>query len=264
MFFLRKYFSILGISFQSLSEYRFDVATTILVTIISNLVLFLFWHSLATSGVDIRPYTVTTLALYYLFIAVSGSVISFSSNDLATEIRSGDAHLNLLKPMSYLGYFFCATSASRILSIVLGMLVFSTLTTLGGLSWSLSPDYALAVVVALGLAIVGNFLVYYLVGVLAVWTQHIHGFSSLVSVLSSLVSGTLIPLDFLPSGLNNLAQILPFRYFIYFPAQIFINQMAWPEIGRNLLIELVWVIILYAGYKLLWHIALKNLEGVST
>lgn len=80
----------------------------------------------------------------------------------------------------------------------------------------------------------------------------------LLEDVTSLFSGSLLPLWFFPEKLYLLAEILPFRFIIYIPVTIYMGQYTLSEIQSLFFIMIIFLIILSIAVLILWNIALKK------
>lgn len=261
---MRKYLLIAGLSFQKLVEYRFSFLFSVFTNSMWYLVTYLFWSSLASSGMDVRPYTPQTLAIYYILISVTSIAVGFPYQDVSREIRDGKLAPAILKPISYMGTKFFATVADKTVMLCLLIIVFTLMNFFGVVRAEVTLVNILLFSLSLFAAMIGNFLVYFLAGTIAFWVKHIHGIPALISVMSSIVSGAMIPLELLPAALVLVSKALPFRYFHFFPAQIFLGHAARADIIEGFLIEFIWIILVYLFIKLVWVIGIKRLEVIGT
>lgn len=259
---MRKYLYNFSNSLQSLAEYRLSLTLDILGNFISNLVVYLFWFYLATSGMNIGSYTTLTLGIYFLVVSVLGAATGFDAHNVAQDIRDGDVTQFLLKPISYMWLKFSASFAHNLLKLSVGILIFLVLT-LFGVSFPVSAANLLFFFIAVAFSILGNHLIYFTVGLFAFWTKQIFGLAAMVSIGSSIVSGRLIPIELLPASVVFLSNLLPFRYFVFFPAQIFMDKLSLIEILTGLSIQLFWVVALYLLSLFVWKIGQKELEAVG-
>jgi ABC-2 type transport system permease protein len=61
----------------------------------------------------------------------------------------------------------------------------------------------------------------------------------------------MIPLDWLPESISQPVQYLPFKYLAYFPAAIMLGRyQTHAALGRELLIEVAWVVGLFAANRI--------------
>ncbi len=56
-------------------------------------------------------------------------------------------------------------------------------------------------------------------------------------------AGALLPLDLFPKTFQSIANLLPFRFLVFFPIQIFLEKETHPFEG--FLTVIVWIIVLY-------------------
>ena len=68
-------------------------------------------------------------------------------------------------------------------------------------------------------------------------------------------------MEFYPDWLNRILDFLPFKYIIYWPIQFFLNKetIRPPEMMlRIVLLELLWIVVLYIIYKIMWKTVTKK------
>lgn len=101
----------------------------------------------------------------------------------------------------------------------------------------------------------------FLIGLLAFVLNNNSSVSAIKGILIALAGGGFIPLEFLPDWANRVFDLLPFKYIVYWPVQVFLNKenAATLEtfafiIGR----QLIWIGILYVLCKISWKNAVKK------
>lgn len=261
---MRKYLLIANLSFQNLTEYRFNFAMRILTNLIWYGAILIFWISLANSGMNIKPYTPKTLAVYYLLVGGLSTIVGFSYQEVADEIRDGKIAGAVTKPISYLLAKFFATFSDKAVMILIVALILMAANFLGVVELTLTLINTLLFAIALIFAMVGNFLVYFISALSAFWVKHTHGIPALLSVASNLISGSMVPIELLPIPILFISKIMPFRYFTFFPVQIFLGNFGFSDIRDSFAIELIWIALLILIYKWLWAKGMKQLEVIGT
>jgi ABC-2 type transport system permease protein len=111
---------------------------------------------------------------------------------------------------------------------------------------------------ALAFSFTTKFLVVYIFGLLTFWTMGGMGISWFRRGITDFFSGAIIPLSFLPGGLQAVAAALPFRAIVSVPALIFIEQMAPAQILASFALEAAWVVGLWYLARLIWHFAMRK------
>lgn len=259
---MRKYLFVFSNALQSLTEYRLSFLLDLLGNTAFSIVLYLFWRFLASSGLDTGPYDPITLGYYFLLVAVVEAVIGLDAHSVSNEIRNGEIIPHLLRPFSYMWMKFSATFPNAFLKLFVGVLVFVLLLFFGfpvALDFTRLPLFVLALI----FATLGNYLIYFTVGLIAFWTRQTWGAAAFVSISSSLVSGRLIPIDLLPLVVARISQWLPFRYLVFFPVQIFLGKLSSEEILVGFLLQGFWVGALYLLSVVVWKAGQKELEAVG-
>lgn len=261
---MSKYLNIVRLSFASLLEYRFNFVVQFLSGLVGNVILLLFWVNLANSGVDIRPYTITSLVYYYFFMATVSSIVDFSSDQICWEIREGHVANVIIKPISYLLDNWFASLAEKSIILGGGIIFLAALAFLGYRPAGFEAGSAVVFLGVLLMASVANFMIAFIVGTLGFWMMYTGGIRSLVSVASLLVSGRMVPMELLPSFLNNLSYFLPFRYIYFFPVQVLLGQIESGMVVRNCMVLAVWIVILLAVVNVIWRVGVRRLEVIGT
>jgi ABC-2 type transport system permease protein len=77
-------------------------------------------------------------------------------------------------------------------------------------------------------------------------------------VVSDILSGLTIPIPFFPSYLQNISNILPFRYVSDFPFRLYVGNITINEGLVGILIQVIWIVILMLIGSLLMKKALKK------
>jgi ABC-2 type transport system permease protein len=82
-----------------------------------------------------------------------------------------------------------------------------------------------------------------MIGLTAFVTEDVAAFDWIYSKFVLILGGVLIPLDFFPDWLGNLAKSLPFAYATYGPARLFVS----PDLTRFatlVLGQIIWLVVL--------------------
>ncbi|MBN2386254.1 MAG: ABC-2 family transporter protein [Anaerolineales bacterium] len=169
--------------------------------------------------------------------------------NISEAVKDGSVAYLLNKPYDFLLYQ---------LSTSLGETFFRwLLTTLlgGAMAWLLvgpPPDprgWPLVLVAILGSWVL-NFCMSALIGLLAFVTEEVAPFEWVYQKMIFILGGMLIPLDFFPAWLQNLARCLPFAYQTYGPARLFVDPSL-ERFAALMLGQFTWI----AGLSLLLALA---------
>ena len=75
----------------------------------------------------------------------------------------------------------------------------------------------------------------------------------------SIFSGLIAPLTLFPQWFQKIADILPFKEFVYTPVNIYLGRIELNEIGIIIAKLIVWIVILYLVAKIFFEHAVKKI-----
>lgn len=196
-----------------------------------------------------------------MVLMVSTLVLSSPSSDnIGGEIANGDLSNYLLKPVSYLKYWFARDLSSKLLNIIFATFEVSILWLLLKPNIQMSSNLAvfLGFILSCILAIVLNYLVSITTRFVAFWTpENTWGIAFVALVLQEILGGGIFPLDILPKFVNILLQFTPFPYLIYYPVAIFVGKIQGMELIRILGQTFIWIAVMLWLSNLVWRKGLK-------
>lgn len=185
-------------------------------------------------------------ALTYVWITQSliMPVYMWNWQEIALTVRTGDVVTDLARPLNYFGYWLSrdlGRAAYHILfrmvpTILMGLLLFH-IELPGPREW---PLFALALL----LAVVVSFCLRFIVNLSAFWLSDIRGVNSMLMLIVNLLSGFIVPVEFLPSWLRTAAELLPFASIIHVPVQLFLRRATELDALGLIAGQAIWVSIL--------------------
>lgn len=181
--------------------------------------------------------------LWYLMLAET-IVLSKPrfTRTIATSVKDGSIAYLLNKPYNFLLYQVSLGLGDSLMHMLFNLLAG------GALVWWMMgpppppagwPPALLAMTLAWGL----DFCISAIIGLAAFITEDVTAFEWIYQKVLFLLGGLLIPLDFYPTWLRNLAQALPFAYTVYGPARLFVDPSP-ARIAAVLAGQLIWLAIL--------------------
>lgn len=258
--------AIIAIATQRSVVYRGKIIAYRVAELTEFLVMLYVWTVLYNYGTPLANYTYNEMVTYLL---VGGLVRigfrNFLHEEIGRNIRDGALSQFLTRPISYFRYII-TRNIGRI-SVNMGLSVFIQIGLVVAfwqrIAWTLTLANALPFFLVVGLSIIALYLLNYLVGIAAFWTQRIEGIWFLRFQTEMIFSGALMPLDLLPQTLTHIALVLPFSYAFYIPMQVFMNRVSTAFAWLSVVVVLVWIAVLYAIITVVWKRGLKRYEGVG-
>ena len=94
--------------------------------------------------------------------------------------------------------------------------------------------------------------------VICIYTIDDKGIVNILMVTSDILSGMLLPIPFFPKYLQNISNVLPFRYITDFPFRFYVGNISINEGLIGILIQIIWITILIILGRLITKNALKK------
>ncbi len=265
---LRKYGYVFTVGLQSALVYRWNFFIRGSFSLIHLALVFILWGAAFSGVAQMGGFDLRQTLTYFIVVLVMQFMIGAFNEDfqISEEIRNGLINQFLLKPVNYFGYRLSLFTSARLVS---GALIFVPLAVaspwlLEHLTFPQDPWRLPAALAAMAMAAVLQFTIAFCFGLLAFWFLEIQGFVILSYAMETFLSGAMFPLDLLPKAAFGLTQYLPFTYQMYFPAAILTGRIATEaEVGRGLVIQLVWVVVAAAFARLLWARGLRRHTAVG-
>lgn len=220
-------------------------------------IALIFWSAAFSTHSSFSGYTFPQMLLYYLGIMFVNNVINTQPQFfLSDEIRSGDFSNYLLKPMNFTLFKFASNSSWRIVRLIFFLPMLLLVAKLFGLDLQVLqfsyPRLGL-IIFSLSLAFGINFFLKLALGLTTIWFEESGWLFFGFDILSSFLSGELIPLDLFPSGLLAVNNFLPFKYMLYLPLSLLLNRLSGQELFFGLIFQFTWCLLAYGLYRLLFR-----------
>lgn len=263
---LDRYKAIISAHWQRGLTYRATVLAYRAGEIIEVLVLLLMWMAIFKNQPIVQGFTVNEMVTYILIGNIFRVMTrNFIPTFMAAEIKEGKLSMYLTRPMTYFSYTM-AREIGR-----LGLALFLSLTSqivIVGLfhNWIIvNADirYLGIIAIMIVLGFLNELLLLYLVGCIAFWTDEVDGIYESIFKLQRFFAGVYFPLSFLPTILAQISFALPFAYTFFIPAQLYLKKIDLAVGIRGVIVQLVWLGILYMMVQCVWKRGLKRYEGTG-
>jgi ABC-2 type transport system permease protein len=263
-----KYLNIVGLSVQSALAYRTNFFVRAAVNLVPLLATVALWQAIYQGGhAVIGGYTLAQMISYYVVVTMVDALTAVTEDDwqIAADIKDGHISQFLVKPVDYLWYRLCL--------FISGRLVYSAAAVVPVVGFLLlyrehlvapADGTALAAfIVSVGMSALLQFLLCYLVAMLAFWVLEISTFTFILLAFERMASGQMFPLDILPPALAQFVNCLPFAYQSYFPVSVYLGRISGAALAQGLIIQALWVVALYLAARWVWGRGLRSYAAVS-
>lgn len=258
---MRKYLTVLQISFQNIFEYRWNLLLGRLRNIILLLTLYYLWSTVFVNQNILFGFNFTTIMTYVYVIQILRSVVLDTRGENIGEEISGNGKFfsYLLRPIGYFKYWLSVDLAYKVVNIVFTILELFVVAKILNISLFLQADFLnwLVFMISVILATLMYFMFISWVSFLSFWTTQIWGARFALSLLLEFTSGAFFPLDILPRFFQQFLNLTPFPYLAYFPTKVYLGHLSLLEMIYGLSIQIIWMIVMFYLARLTWLRGLK-------
>lgn len=241
-------------SFLTWMGFRSFLYTLVINQAIAPLLGFAVWSAALPDQADISTYFVALLAVQMM-------TVSYEYHTVSMAIYEGALNDDLLRPhptvLPPLGENF----AMRIWHMVTGLPIFVLAMVLTGVSFGLVDT--LVAIPAVVMAAALRFLFVYMLSLSALWTQQAGGVTGLGSTLVFLLGGMAAPITLFPDSIRPLAEALPFRAMLGFPAEIASGNLDTMQIIQGYGWQLVWLAVFIPMNVGVWRTGVRRYTALG-
>lgn len=263
---MKKYFALINVFWQRSLAYRFTVLAYRVGEIFEVLILVFMWSAIYGDQPMIRGFTLQEMLTYVLVGNLFNMIVrSWAHQMVSRQIQEGTLSNFLVQPVNYFHYFIFRELGRH--SLPTGLSVLSQLAVIAFfyrvVIINVSVPALLVIAAMLVFAFITELLISFLIGSIAFWTDETDGIYATIGRLQRFFSGGYFPLNLLPPAFLSASYVLPFAYSIYVPTQLYLGKESIVAGLKGLLIQVVWIILLYFTIKIVWRMGLKKYEGVG-
>ncbi len=252
---MKKYFRVARNTWDESLAYRTSFVLFRLREFLQIISLYFVWFFVTSQG-DFFNYNQKTLLTYILVSAFVNDVIfSTRTTRIASEINEGVLTNFLIRPMSYLKYYFARDFGDKAMNILfsLGELTLLFLLLQPPFIFQTNIIALLLFLFSMFLGVILHFLISVLIGFIGFWSNEGWGPRFIFYQSVGFFSGSLFPLDLLPKSIATIFQFLPFSYLTYFPTKLYLGQLSIQEVILGFIGVSVWIFIMSRVTLYVWR-----------
>jgi ABC-2 type transport system permease protein len=175
---------------------------------------------------------------------------------------SGKLSFSLLQPLNPVWRFFASHLTERVVRLPLVAVILALAFLLYPQAfWVPDLAHALGAVGLVFFAFVVRFVMQYMMAMLAFWSERASAIEELWFVLHLFLSGLIAPLEVYPPAVRALAELTPFPYLIYYPANLLCGRGV--PLGKALLVLGAWGLVALLVQRKLWRKGLENYTSMG-
>lgn len=264
---LKIYLPFVNAGVQETATYRVNWIFYMLGNVLACFVSYFIWKAVyASSGESsMNGFTMPQMVVYIFLMYLTTTMGSSDSAwAIGEEIRDGSIAMRLMKPVSFNGTFLFQELGSKLMTIcllivplVVGVEIVRAVL-IGAMQFNIVSF--LLYILSCAFAYLINFFFNICFGFLAFVIKYLWGANLMKNCIVGFLSGTIIPLAFLPDALEKVFLFLPFASLNYTPVMIYMEMYTGYELLYYLCLQLFWVLAFWGLSKLLWSVCVKHLS----
>jgi len=259
---MKKHWIAFRLNIQSYFEYRANLFMQLVSNVLYFLGLIILWVAIYEGRDFVGNYSFNEMITYIIIGGIIGGYISFISigDSIDNWINHGYLNVWLSKPYNVTHYLFFDDLGRRMTNIWLEAIAFLAII-IPFSNYLIFPHKLITYLIVVALMLLGgllNYLLFYNLGILAFWMEQTWGARFALRMISTVASGSIIPLSLLPGLFGKIILFLPFSYMIYFPNQVFLERLTNSQVLKGIFCEAAWILGLYILSLFLWKKGLKS------
>ena len=261
---MKSYLSYFKLKFKTGLQYRAAALAGMSTQFFFGFVYVSVYIAFYETGGDNLPMNLKEL-VSYVWLGQSFFALIFmwyKDKEILGMIKSGNIAYELCRPQDL--YFMWASkilgerlsqTTLRFLPVVLVSII---LPSPYNLSLTTNISVILLFILSMILSSILMTSLVLLYHVICLFTLDEKGIVNIFMVMSDVLSGLVIPIPFFPKYLQNISNILPFRYIGDFPFRLYVGNISINEGLTGILIQIIWIIILVIIGRFIIKKALKK------
>ena len=235
------------------ATYRFDVFTGLASVVIRVYLLRMVWVALYAHNAAPRDLPLHAIITYSTIALLMGLVLDIDqTRALYERLHDGSIATDFMKPIKVPLYFF-ADGTGEVLfhaALVVPALCFALLLVhIDAPSFTVLGAFALSFLLGY---LVGLFL-NFILNCTAFWTLEISAVQMIVTWLTDLLGGQLVPLLFFPAFLANIVYLLPFAAMFSTPLLIYVGIIGPDRYLEVMGAQAAWIAVLALVSTFMWR-----------
>jgi ABC-2 type transport system permease protein len=261
----RKIVAFFTIWFAAMTIYRAQTIIWMLQGTAPLIMMFLWIQMAQSNQSNLHGFNARDFTAYFLAAWLSQQlIVSWVAWDVDVDIRYGNLSAKLLRPIDPIWNPLFHHITERIVRYpVFLIILIAGLNIVPGTE--LFPDllHVAAYFISIFLAFGIRFMIAYCIGSLAFWVEQCTALDTFFLILMNLLAGGFAPLEFFPNIIQQIVELTPLPYLVYYPVKILNGSLLWSEVGKVFLIQGVWLICFIVLRRLLWLRGLKRYSAAG-
>lgn len=257
---MRRYFAYTKQAFLANSAFRFDHVMGIVDACLNVFIFWCIYRALYGGREQVDGITLAMVTTNFILSIGLSAAFSLDEGYLPYRIQTGSIATELLKPIRFRGILL-ATDLGSVCFAVLFRFVPAVLVAipLVGMEKPCSLPCFLAFLVSVCLGFLVLWTLNFIFQALSFWLINTWSLRTIKNVFVNLLSGSMIPLWFMPDWMQGVIRFTPFSSIYFEPVKIYLGQLTGMGIGLSFLRQACWIVVLAAVGEWIWRRGIRKL-----
>lgn len=252
---MKQYISFLKLSIMKGLQYRVAAIAGIFTQFFFGFIFIMVFEAFYTYSTKQQPIELSQL-IQMVWLQQSFLVFIMlwhRDTDLYNMITSGDIAYELCRPTNLYHYWYARLLGSRLAGAILRCLPILLFAAMVPEPYRLYLPQDWQTLILFGFTLIGALLLVVSISMLIYlsifYTLSPTGSFLIAGIVGEFFAGLIIPIPLMPAFLQTITAFLPFRYFGDLPFRIYSGNIPFEEGLIGLLIQCVWIVLLFSMGK---------------
>ena len=242
------YYGFFKMSFKGELQYRAKALSGVVTQIFWGL-MYIYLYTAFMGGKLINGFSLSQMTTY-VWLGQAFLMLRFLElpKNCAKEIENGNVCYKFVRPVDLYNQWYAEYTGYKISGTIIRCLPLLLVAFLLPGNLTMSAPVSLLAFILFFVALIVGLLIMGSISMITVFltfkTLSAKGTVTICNTLVGLLGGLYVPLVFMPQGLQNVLNYLPFRFIMDLPSRIYIGNILPSEAIKFLGIAVIWLIIL--------------------
>ena len=247
-------------------QYRAAMVIWLIGRVVQPVIYLAVWVVVAQAqGGRIGSFGVGDFAAYYIVIMmVEHFTFTWNMFEMEFRVRTGEFSPLLLQPLHPIHRDIARNISYKFLTTAVMLPTAAMLTLVYEPRLQIVPWSLLAFVGALFLSFLMRFFIEWSLALAAFWTTRVNAFNQMYFLALLFLCGRMAPLELMPPWVQQLAAVLPFRWMVSFPVELFLGRLTPDEALAGFAAQGLWLLLGWGLLGLVWGRGVKRYAAVGS
>lgn len=257
---MRTYVEFALKKFQNKMAYRLEFFMGILNTVITIVVYLCIYKALYGDMQEVDGITFSMVATHFAISLGLSGAFEYNEMFLQDKVHDGSITNEFLKPVNFVFRLMAENIGEGLFKVIFNFFPAVVITMF---YVKLSPPVSVINMVVMLISVILGYLILWLIGFIvqtwSLWLFSVWGIMTIKNVFVKILSGTLLPLWFMPEIVRKIISFTPFESIYFTPIQIYLGEIQGVELLNKMFIQVVWIGILGIIAGAFWKKGTKKL-----